>query len=71
MHPRLGVRLYDGRVGSVVVIEIVGLSVVARLRLFVIVIIELLGTTKVRAVECHWDRCGVIGWGSRVSKDGR
>jgi hypothetical protein len=71
MDPRLGMGLYNRRVGSVVVIEIVGLSVVARLRLFVIVIIELLGTSKIGAVECHGDRCGVIGWGSRVSKDGR
>jgi hypothetical protein len=71
MDPRLGVGLYDRRVRSVVVIEIVGLSVVARLGFLVVVVIELLGTSKVRAVECHGDRCGVIGWGSRVSKDGR
>jgi hypothetical protein len=71
MDPRLGVRLYDGRVGSVVVVEIVCVGVVARLRLLVVVVIELLGTSKIGAVERHWDRCGIVSRGSRVGKDGR
>ena len=71
MDPGLSMGLYDGRVRGVVVVEIVGLGVVTRLGFLVVLIIELLSTSKVRAIECHWNWCGVVSWGSGMGKDGR
>jgi len=71
MDPGLSMGLDNRRVGSVVVVEIVGLGVVTRLGFLVVIVIKLLSTSKVRAIECHGNWCGVVSRGSGMGKDGR
>lgn len=69
VNPGLRLRLNNRRVRGVVMVEIVSGMVVTRLRFLVVVIIELLSSSKVGPVECHWDWCGIVGWGGRVGED--